>query len=114
MKVRLQGDSVRLRLNRSEVATLQAGGSVESTTRFLSGGQLRIQLQPGSDWQAQLDGSGTLRISAPALSGWAATDAEGLYDPTGNIAIEKDFACLHRDAAANEGTYPNPAALMKQ
>jgi hypothetical protein len=114
MKVRLQGDSVRLRLNRTEVATLQAGGSIHSLTRFLNGGELRIELQSAHAWHAELDAACTLRLGAPGLSAWASTDTEGLYDPTGNIAIEKDFACLHRDAAANEGTYPNPAALMKQ
>ncbi|BDC51378.1 hypothetical protein F183_A36940 [Bryobacterales bacterium F-183] len=112
MKLRLQGDSVRLRLSRVEVATLATGADVEAVTRFFSGGELRVQLTPGDQWHTSLE-SGTLRIAAPGLTAWAATDAEGLYHLNA-IAIEKDFACLHRDPTANEGTFPNPAAIVKE
>lgn len=115
MKLRLQGDSVRLRLSRGEVESLGQGLPLESRTRMLSGGELLVTLQAGPAWNAVLDGS-HLAIAAPGLAQWAGTDAEGLYHSSGasSLAIEKDFACLHRDAEANEGTFPNPALAVKE
>src|SRR5262245_34470779 len=51
MKLRLQGNSLRLRLTRSEVARLQDHGTVEEAASFTSGGSLtyRIQSRVGAE-----------------------------------------------------------------
>ena len=45
MKIQLQGQSLRLRIDEAELARLQAGESIENLTRLPGGCALRQQLQ---------------------------------------------------------------------
>jgi hypothetical protein len=115
MKLRLHQDTVRVRLTQEEVATLAAGKLVRSETRFFSG-TLKVDVQAfeGAERIQAVFTDAVISIGVPLHSvvAWAASDAEGLYASidTTKIAIEKDYACLHKQGAENEGTYPNPAA----
>ena len=116
MKLRIQGSSLRLRLTRSEVASLRDKGEISETIPFRSGGTLiyRLQQRAGTDTlQADL-AHGLIAISVPtaALHPWLTSDEVGVYGQDGElrIAIEKDFRCLTRAAEEQEAdAYPHPA-----
>ena len=121
MKLRLNGDSIRLRLGRGEVQHLLAAGSVAGQTRFGPGsGTLRYTLEASagaSAVSASFDG-GQLRVAVPADQAhrWAGSaDQVGITanQDAGDghrltILIEKDFECLH--GAVTQDAFPNPEA----
>lgn len=114
MKLRVHGNSLRLRLTRSEVARLDELGKVEEAACFSSGGSLiyRIQTHAGTQ-PVHADFSGgaiTVLIPTETVRAWVAGDEVGLYAQDGalRIAIEKDFRCLTR-AEEEPDAYPHPS-----
>ncbi|MEO1575840.1 MAG: Hsp20/alpha crystallin family protein, partial [Pseudomonadota bacterium] len=98
MKLRIRGDSVRLRLTRPETEQLGNGEAVSQTTEFAGGGILRTTLAPTTDdrMSAQFDNN-VLTVSAPrtALRDWATSNQVTLNCDQHNppqILVEKDFA----------------------
>jgi hypothetical protein len=114
MKLRVQGNSLRLRLTRSEVARLDEHGTVEEAASFSSGGSLTYRIQAHAGAQPiHADFSGgkiTVLIPTETVRAWVAGDEVGLYAQHGalRIAIEKDFRCLTR-AEEEPDAYPHPA-----
>jgi uncharacterized protein DUF7009 len=123
MKLRILGDTLRLRLKRGEVEQLAAGTSIVEKTHF-PGSVLtyRIDLSGNDDFSATFD-DGNLVVSLPhaKVVDWAATDevsmcAEQKLPGSGSISllIEKDFSCLepghHRDCEEDADTFPHPSA----
>ena len=122
MKLRIRGDSIRLRLKRGEVAQLAAGEALVDETHFPgSVFSYRLELSDDDDMQARF-ADGHLQISMPReiIPEWADTDLVSLYSeqdlPDGKLAllVEKDFTCLepghHRDCDDDADTYPHPSA----
>ena len=115
MKLRIQGNSLRFRLTRSEVARLQQSASVEETAHFSveRGLTYRIRKSPGGEIRAELtDGAITVEVPAGIVDGWAASDDVGINARDGKmrIAIEKDFRCLTRPREEDaQDAYPHPA-----
>jgi len=120
MKLRLNGNSMRLRLSRSEVANFEATGHIEDAVEFgplskftyamtavedltinstysVSGVQVRVPRHLARDWTS------TERV---AISGKQALE----NNKTLEILIEKDFQCIHKSSEANADAYPNPLA----
>jgi hypothetical protein len=119
MKLRIQGDSLRLRLTRSEVAGLHESGVVEETAHFLGGQGLTYRIRKSSGNEgicAQLaDGTITVHVPSGAVEAWATSDDVGLAARAGvlRIAIEKDFRCLTRSREEDEAdAYPHPAEQL--
>ena len=123
MKLRIRGDSMRLRLKRSEVDQLAAGTSIVEETHF-PGAVLtyRVDVSEDGDFLATFD-NGTLLVSLPKskVLDWANTDEVSLFAEQKlsgldslSLLIEKDFKCLepghHRDCEDDEDTFPHPAA----
>jgi hypothetical protein len=56
----------------------------------------------------------TVMIASREAQRWAESEDVGLYGESDTsrgpleIAVEKDFACLDKDEAANADTFPNP------
>ena len=119
MKTRLFENTVRVRLTRSEVDRLGRGESLREETRFFSGQlgvEIRVAESPGID--AAFDGASiVITVPEAEVAHWAspASQLEGLYAAHGTtkVAVEKDYACLHKTGEQNEGTFPNPAADAK-
>ena len=114
MKLRLQGNSLRLRLTRSEVERLRDTGSVSEAVDF-GAAALRYRLDSRPDagpMQAGFhDGVMTVSVSTDAARSWAVSDAVGIYGQSGALAvsIEKDFRCLTRPLDRDErDAYPHP------
>ena len=115
MKLRIQGNSLRLRLTQKEVAHLRDRGRVESLIEF-SPGQKLVYLLEGSfhtkTLGAAFDGQ-AIRVTAPApvMAEWAESDqismeassSEGLH-----LLIEKDFQCLHSRGEQDRDAYSRP------
>ncbi len=116
MKLRIQGDSIRLRLTVSEVAAVGGGQPVQETTH-LGPRPFAHSLTPLADAtavDAAFDG-GTMRVTLPAATArrWAETEEVSLHGVAGavTILIEKDFDCLEPRAGDEKiDTFPNPKA----
>lgn len=123
MKVRIRGDSIRLRLKRGEVDQLVAGSRITEETHFPHAVLTSsLQISGDDDIAANFDSSNIV-VSVPKskVTEWANTDAVSMYaDQTlageGSLAIliEKDFSCLepghHRKCEDDDDTFPHPNA----
>ena len=128
MKLRVRGDSIRLRVTQSEVARLIAGEVVEEHTH-IGGAQFIYALdsftpdssasdRAGADIKVQFEGApdrGLVRVSVPLpqMQHWGESNTVGIDTQVDTLAvlIEKDFACLDpRDGIEDSDTFPNPKA----
>ena len=121
MKLRIKGNSIRLRLTRPEVARLNAGEPVEESTEFSPNQILRYRIQP-ADGPDELSASfqsglALVRVSPDRIRQWASTDEVGIYGASSSlkIVIEKDFRCLTRpEERFNPDVYPHPAVDLEE
>jgi hypothetical protein len=120
MRLRIKGDSLRLRVGTSEVKQLMASGRIEETIHFAPGAHLIYALEHSAT-AACVSVSHTpdelvVILPASVAQAWANGDDVGIYAavPNGSgsleVAIEKNFACLDSSHAGNHDTYPNPKA----
>lgn len=121
MKLRIKGNSLRLRLTRPEVARLGAGDPVEESTEFSPDQILRYKIQPDESRDALTASfeSGLALVVVPAsqLRQWATSDDVGIYGAAGalRIEVEKDFRCLTRpEERFNPDVYPHPAVDIEE
>lgn len=103
MKLRFRKNSLRLRLNQREAASLAAGSVLQETIHFPGDSEMSYILEPVVDPDARASfRDGVIRIGAPQerLKEWAGNDSVGMYfDFPANgsalkVAIEKDLECL--------------------
>jgi hypothetical protein len=126
MKLRLQSNSIRLRLKRGEVEQLAKTGCVEEKIIMGSGLEETFHYilessRAVSSPQAHLKKNGlVVQLPVEAVSRWAAGDEVGMEAilPAGDrgrlqVLVEKDFACLNGSEEQNAGTFPNPLAGTK-
>lgn len=123
MKLRIRGNSIRLRLKRGEVDRLAAGNKLVEETEFPgSAFGYSLELSDNEDMLASFE-NGRIEISMPReiIPEWADTDLVTLYteqelpgDGKLEILVEKDFTCLepghHRNCEDDQDTYPHPSA----
>jgi hypothetical protein len=123
MKLRLQSNSVRLRLKRGEVDQLVKLGQVQET----------IIMGDGPDDQLVYTLESSPKVFAPQVSlkknhvlvevprdtavHWATSDAVGIETRISigggrevHVLVEKDFACLNDNEEQNRDAFPNPLA----
>jgi|KBSMisStandDraft_5_1062788.scaffolds.fasta_scaffold118683_3 hypothetical protein len=125
MKLRLQSNSVRLRLKRSEVEQFARTGRVEEKITFGEGaGNSLLYILETADVlapQARLTANGvTVQVPPDAAARWASGSEVGM-DGTQEVGekaclhvfIEKDFACLDGTDEQNIDTFPHPLAGTK-
>ncbi len=126
MKLRMQANSLRLRLKQAEVDQLVQKGCVEEKIPFGSanGGSFHYVLEAShavSSTRAVMKDNGILvQVPANTVSQWAASNDVGIEasqeaekDDTLQVLIEKDFACLNGSDEQNADTFPNPLAGSK-
>ncbi len=110
MKLRIRGNSIRLRLGRGEVASLLEYGQIEEATEFGGGQRFEYALRTSSNIPTPCAsfGDGRIEVLLPTqlARDWAAGDEVGIsgdqpLPPAGasvarslHLVIEKDFACL--------------------
>ena len=122
MKLRIKGNSIRLRLGQSEVRRLLSEGIVSESTTFnlFLGQRLEYVLCTATNLLAMTasfrDGRIIVRMPASVMRNWASTEQVGVETTqVGSdgcvlkILVEKDFECI--DAPQNESqedAFPNP------
>lgn len=99
MKLRIRGDSIRLRLSKSEVSLLADGGVVEDSASFGRGALLTYAIASGAALAAELSGA-RIEVSVPEARRWAESDEVSLEGTQPGdegrelrILVEKDFPC---------------------
>lgn len=123
MKLRIRGNSIRLRLGRSEVQRLVTDGTIEESTAFgpTAGHRFVYTVQStrgGSDVSASLgDRRIAVRVPTELICRWATTDQVGIgavarpgEESELRILIEKDFECIDAPprAESQEDAFPHP------
>ncbi len=122
MKIRMMGNSVRLRIGRSEFMRFLAGGRIEETVRFAAAPQAgftyALELSaPGSTATTVRYAPGDLvvMVTPEQVRLWREEDQVGIYTKVDfganqalQIIVEKDFACLHGNGGENADAFPNP------
>ena len=121
MKLRIKGDSLRLRLAQGEMRALAERGEVEDRISFPGGAALRYRLRIGknnNEISSSYD-SNIIEILVPeALARrWCDTDlvtlsaTEAIGTGGLRIVLEKDWACLApREGEDESDNFPHPEA----
>jgi hypothetical protein len=119
MKLRVHGNSLRLRLSQSEVAQFSKTGFVEDSIEFAPGVKLSYSVESFSSVPALRAAyqNHCLRIQVPTAAAreWFTSDRVGISAEQPiesgralSVLIEKDFQCLHGDEQRDPDAYPNP------
>lgn len=120
MKLRVKGDSLRLRIGPAEMTRLMETGRIAETVHFAPAAEASLTYALEIDAQVS---AMTVRYAAREVAvllpagqarAWADGAEVGMYgavpiaDGLLEVVVEKDFACLDRSDAENEDTYPHP------
>jgi len=120
MKLRISGNSLRLRVSPSEMARLLDAGRIEETITFApeQNARLTYALEHAvSDQEIYLryrPQEVCVVLSTGAARKWAEGEQVGISCDIGvghghlSVLVEKDFACLDRKDGDREDTFPNP------
>jgi hypothetical protein len=120
MKLRIKGDSLRLRLTKGEVSQLDTGGTVEDQVRFGGGAALVYRLKSDAEVHALtasfVQGAVEIRVPRSSAHSWANSSEVTLAgaQPISagdelKIMVEKDFACLApREGEDESDHFENP------
>jgi len=123
MKLRICGDSIRLRLKISEVERIAAGESIVEKTH-LPDSVLTYSLEVSENGAFSVtfnDRRLVVTLPKADVEKWARTNEVSLlselplaYIGSLSLLVEKDFTCLepghHRDCMDDEDTFPHPSA----
>lgn len=107
MKLRIRGNSLRLRLTRTEVVRLAGDGRCVETME-LAGSRLhyevRTDLAAAGPEASFVDDRIVVTLPTAAVEAWARTESVSIRGTHGPLAIlvEKDFACLQPRADEDE------------
>ena len=124
MKLRLKGNSVRVRMDRRDIERLIDEGRVDDAVQFGPGLAFSYAVEMGAAPRERPRASYTagrllIRIDPEDAEDWLAGDRVGfdhLQSVDGGVVrilLEKDFACIDRPAGeeADEAyAFPNPSA----
>ncbi len=119
MKLRISGNSIRLRLSQSDVNILITEGEIIEKLNFPSPSpafEYRLSILKSSDVTHVLFNGQKMIFEIPQLeiNNWANSSQEGIYKTINiennkelNLQIEKDYKCLHKENETTD-TFPNP------
>ena len=116
MKLRIQDNSLRLRLTQKEVARLGDRGSVESAIRFSADCVLNysVSVMAYTDKVSVRYEGDSICVFLPErmASAWAGNDEVAIeaIDSGVRILVEKDFQCLHHAGPGDPDAFPHPLA----
>ena len=121
MKLRIKGDSLRLRLAQGEMRTLAEQGEVEDRVSFPGGAALRYRLrtEANTDLISVSYESNLIDILIPRAQAerWCGTDLVTLSASQATasgelrVVLEKDWACLApREGEDESDNFPHPEA----
>ena len=124
MKIRIKGNSIRLRLTRTEVEYFGRTGVLEEKTEFGDNAFSYSLVADGSYMQmhAELSGASVIIYMPSSMAKeWVESNTVGYshdMDLAGNrklyLLIEKDFKCLDNTIEDQSDNYPNPLAAANE
>lgn len=119
MKIRIKGNSIRLRLTKSEVSEFCEVGQLTKTTCFPNA-LLKYSLisdKSLEDISARfIDNQIQVIISSELIKNWDSSEQIGFHceinveDTSLSLKVEKDFVCLDERSEDQSDNYPNPKA----
>jgi len=118
MKLRIRGNSIRLRLSQTDLSMLLNGGVVEDSVAFPAGPVLTYRLETSSGESAAAEYASdrvAIRFPAGEIEAWAQPEEVALRAelPAGDglleLLLEKDFRCLSPRVGEDDADlFPNP------
>jgi hypothetical protein len=123
MKIRIKGNSVRIRLSKAEVEKLGDTGYIEEHACFGSNRfvyALRTELH-ANELSASFDeGKITMYIPASFIKDWAVNEVVGFegmmavsHAESLQLLVEKDFQCLDQTIEDQSDNYENPNKICQ-
>lgn len=123
MKLRLKGNSIRVRLDRRDIERLIGEGRVDDAVRFGPKLAFSYAVELGSAPRERPiasygDGRLTIQIDPADAEAWLASDrirfdhVQPVEGGVVRVLLEKDFACIDRppgEEADDAYAFPNPA-----
>ena len=122
MKIRLNGNSIRYRLSKTDIANFGEHGLIEEKTEFLNNQSFYycLQKKEGINNIEASFSSNRICIFVPEniAAEWTTTDVVG-FDSNISLGegkellllIEKDFVCLDQTLEDQRDNYPNPKTV---
>ncbi|MCE7064332.1 DUF7009 family protein [Dyadobacter sp. CY326] len=118
MKIRIQRNSVRFRLSKTDIAQLSKTGFLKEETIFMNArfGYAISRSTTDNELSATFeDGTIVLIMPEHLINGWAENDVVGFKanmqvndaEPL-HLLVEKDFKCLDNVAEDQSDNYENP------
>jgi hypothetical protein len=118
MKLRIKGNSIRIRLTKTEVSIIAGSGYLEEETLF---GNNRFvyalqKVDHGNELSAAFDGNKmTMFVPSALLKDWPGNNVVG-FDASMPLAdnkmlyllLEKDFVCIDHTTEDQSDNYENP------
>lgn len=119
MKLRIKGNSLRIRVTQSELREFDEKGSVQDAVNFGGGRALvyRLSRAPGNQELSATYNADVIEVRVPeaAARQWCSTDLvtlSGTQSRDGvelRLVVEKDFACLKpREGEDESDNFPHP------
>ena len=117
MKIRIKGNSIRLRLTQSDVKKWAAEGVVKEVTDFGNNSAMGYQLRMSEESQISATfNDDIISVDIPFTIGqeWCESENTSMESSIANdgilqILVEKDFVCLTPKAGEDESDmFPNP------
>lgn len=121
MKLRIKGNSIRLRLTKTEIIKFGKQGSIEDKTSFAGGASFGYSLQKKTGITELIatfsENRITVFVPETLAQQWVSTDIVGFENnmDIGNgqqlfLLIEKDWVCLDNTFEDQSDNFPNPNA----
>lgn len=121
MKLRIKGNSIRLRLTKTEVAQFAETGYLQESTEFgnTSLTYALAKVNEVNELSAVMENTTiTVQVPASIATQWTSTEEIGFQNnhtlPNGKalfLLVEKDFVCLDNTFEDQSDNYPNPNAV---
>jgi hypothetical protein len=123
VKLRIKGNSLRLRVLQPELAKFLDSGRIEEMIQFTPKEDANLTYTLGHDRSTSsiavryADRAIAVVLPTAEAESWAKSDQVGIYASFDlgskgrlEVSVEKDFACLDLSDAENEDTFPHPSA----
>jgi hypothetical protein len=118
MKLRIQENSIRIRLSIEELESLFLSEEVDMKT-YTPSDTLITRLIPSGHTSVTLSGSQmNIFLSHKQIEHLKLSNAEGFketieFNPNGPLvlSVQKDYVCIGREENLNKGLFPNPKAI---
>ena len=121
MKMRIKGNSIRIRLSKTEVAALTSGDKLEDSTSFGSNrfGYLVKPVSRGDNLYADYE-NGIINMYVPVklLKEWPESTVTGFESHMKindtehlHLLLEKDFKCIDEVSEDQSDFFDNPAKM---